>query len=87
MIAQVIYLNKLLSISDEERIKLDKMQDKLSLNHIEIAFMENRMSKYQVSIVKMRYHNQFRERWRLVNGDKVDECQNLKENNIKTNQG
>jgi archaellum biogenesis protein FlaJ (TadC family) len=70
MTAQVIFINTHYYPDIEERRRLQLMQDKLHFTLIELAFQTREESRYQQVITKISYHEKFRKKWKIINGDK-----------------
>ena len=70
MTAQVIFINTFYYPDVEERRKLDLMQDKLYFTLVELAFQTKDLSAYQKAVTKMAYHEKFRKKWQLIQGEK-----------------
>jgi hypothetical protein len=57
-------------IDNEEKVKLQYLQDKLNSSHIEIEQGTRNFSKGERYLIKQRYHNGFRGYWKIYPGGK-----------------
>ena len=65
----VLFINTFYYPDEEERRRLDLLQDKLYFSLVELKFQTKDMSKYQQVMTKERYHNGFRSRLKLIKND------------------
>ena len=70
MTAQVMFINTLYYPSFEESMRLFNLQQRLELSLTELAFATRSYSDHEKYMSKLRYHNGFRERLKLLHGFK-----------------
>lgn len=68
----VLFINTFYYPDVEERIRLERLQEKLGLSLIELAYQTRNISPYQQALSKMRYHQGFKDRWLIYPRFKVD---------------
>jgi hypothetical protein len=68
MTAQVIFIHTGYYPTFEESLRLFNQQEKLTSSLIELSFATRSYSHYERYLAKERYHNGFRERWKIFTG-------------------
>ena len=68
----VLFINTFYYPDVEERIRLERLQEKLGLSLIELAYQTKDLPSFQRALSKMRYHQGFKDRWLIYPGFKVD---------------
>lgn len=80
MTAQVIFIHTGYYPTFEESLRLFNIQEKLTYSHAELAFQCRNFSQAEKYLSKQRYHNGFREKWKVFIGF------NLKDQKLLENQ-
>ena len=70
MTAQVIFLNKNYFPKFEELMRLQNLQDRLTLARIELSYATRFYSRSSQELAFMRYHHGFRYKWLVYEGNK-----------------
>lgn len=70
MTAQVMFINTCYYPSFEESMRLFNLQQRLELSLAELSFATRDYSDHEKYMSKLRYHNGFRERLKLLHGFK-----------------
>lgn len=68
MTAQVAFITTLYFPDNEERVRLQKLQDRLNSGRIELLFATRYLDAAERYLSFQRYHNGFRNRWVIYPG-------------------
>jgi hypothetical protein len=71
--AQVIYLNKLLSISYEERQRNEAIQDQINSLRNTLANNTKNYSPFHKALAKISYKEYFLSKWKLISNEVTDD--------------
>jgi hypothetical protein len=67
---KVLFINTLYFPDTEERVRLQKLQDRLNSARIELTFATRNYPPGERFLAFQRYHNGFRYKWLIYNGFK-----------------